>query len=360
MTDSSADLTIQSHRGPYTVRFTAPFAGLETGLSETEHLIIDRRVAELYAAPLAAALSGRSVLRIEATEANKSLEAFPAYFTHLLDQRVRRDHTLVAVGGGILQDITSFMAATLLRGVRWRFYPTTLLAQADSCIGSKSSVNVGGQKNQVGTYTPPEDIRIATGVLETLTEADRRSGIGEIIKVHVIAGWDRARAVAADYPRLLTDRAALREYIRQSLLIKQVKIEADEFDRGDRVVMNYGHSFGHAIESCTHYAVPHGIAISIGMDMANFTSWRLGLAPRRVFDELHPVLAANYAGFERTDVPFDALMGALGKDKKNLGRDVVLILLSEPGRLFQHRVTDGAALQAICREYFECLAAGTF
>ena len=350
-----SDLVIRCHRGSYPVHFGEPFKGLEHGLNEGEHLLIDARVADLYESNLSAALAGCSVLRIEATEDNKSLEAFPRYYTHLIDQGVRRNHLLIAVGGGIVQDITAFIAATLLRGLRWHFYPTTLLAQADSCIGSKSSVNVGGSKNQLGTYTPPDEISISTEVLATLTDSDRRSGIGEIIKVHIISGWDEVRALAADYSQLEHDPVVLGRYIQESLKIKKVKIEADEFDRGERIVMNYGHSFGHAIESCTNFAVPHGIAVSIGMDMANFASWRLGLSGRDVYGELHPLLEENFSGFQNIDISVDRLVAALGRDKKNVGRDIVLILLSEPGALFQHRITDESRLRAICAEYLENL-----
>lgn len=351
-----SDIVIQSHRGPYAARFGEPFEGLERGLRDGEHLLIDERVANLYRDSIPAALAGRSVLRLEATEANKSLEAFPKYYTHLIERGVRRDHLLIAVGGGIVQDITAFIAATLLRGLRWHFYPTTLLAQADSCIGSKSSVNVGGAKNQIGTYTPPDQILISTEVLQTLTDAARRSGVGEMIKAHIIAGWDQTRSIAADYNHLEDDPVLLSRYIRRSLQIKQLRIEVDEFDRSERVVMNYGHSFGHAIESCTQFAVPHGIAVSIGMDMANYASWRLGLAGRHVYDELHPLLAANYSGFEHVDISVDQLIAAIGKDKKNVGGDFVLILLREPGALFQYRLEDGARLYAICAEYLEGLS----
>src|SRR5690349_17625634 len=106
-----AEMTIQSHRGPYTVRFVSTFEGLEAGLGVNDHLIIDRKVASLFAKPLGKALNAASVLQIDATESNKSLEAIPAYITHLLDHGVRLDHTLVAVGGGIIQDITAFIAS---------------------------------------------------------------------------------------------------------------------------------------------------------------------------------------------------------------------------------------------------------
>ena len=352
MGDSSVDdLVMRSHRGPYRVRFGPAFAGLERGLTDREHLIIDARVAELYAEILAPALSGRSVLRIEATEANKSLEQFPAYIEHLLDQGVRRDHVLIAVGGGIIQDITAFLAATLLRGLSWRYYPTTLLAQADSCIGSKSSVNVGRYKNQLGTFTPPEDIAISLEVLETLREAEMRSGVGEMIKVHLIAGWEDTRAIAADYSRLAAERSLLLRYLRRSLEIKKVKIEADEFDRGERLVMNYGHSFGHAIESATDFAVPHGIAVTMGMEIANFLSWRLGLLDEAAYEELRPLLAANCAGFEHTPIPEEPFFAALAKDKKRLAAGAMtVILMRGPGQVFQISLPADEAHRALCRE----------
>ena len=345
-------LTIQSHTGPYTVRFGSPFEGIRSGLTDREHLIIDARVAELYSDVLAPALAGRSVLRIAATEANKSLERFPAYVTHLLDRGIRRDHVLVAVGGGIIQDITAFLAATLLRGLSWRFYPTTLLAQADSCIGSKSSVNVGPYKNQLGTFTPPQDVVISLNVLDTLKESDIRSGIGEMIKTHLIAGWVETRAMVVDYPRLVHDQQLMKRYIRRSLEIKKVKIEADEFDRHERLIMNYGHTFGHAIESATDYAIPHGIAVTLGMDLANYLACRLGLMGQDVYDELHQLLTANAVGFERTPIPEDRFVAALSKDKKRVDDDVLLILMRGPGQVFRSRYPLDERLRAMCRDYW--------
>ena len=351
------DLVIQSKTGPYTVRFGSAFAGIEGGLSPREHLIIDARVAQLYATPLRAALAGPSVLRIPATEAHKSLEQFPAYVTHLLEHGVQRDHMLVAVGGGIIQDIVCFLAATLLRGLPWRFYPTTVLAQADSCIGSKSSVNVGCFKNQIGTFTPPRDILISTDVLDTLEPADVCSGLGEVIKVHVISSWSDVRALARDYPRLQHDRALLTTYIRRSLEIKKLRIEADEFDQGERLVLNYGHTFGHAIESATSYAIPHGIAVTIGMDFANFVSWRFGLIPADVYSELHAQVAANYAAFQSVPISVDGFFSALARDKKNLAQQISLVLLRAPGQVFLDRYPNDQRFQDICREFLAALPA---
>src|SRR5581483_560253 len=180
-------LVIQSHRGPYEVHFHSDGAFRFEAMPNA-HFLIDEKVATLYATDLQPVLASPRVIRIEATEENKSLEAMPRYVNGLVEQGVRRNHRLVAIGGGIVQDITCFLAATLLRGLPWQFVPTTLLAQADSCVGSKSSINCGGAKNLLGTFTPPARIDISTHFLDTLEERDVRSGIGEMLKVHAIDG----------------------------------------------------------------------------------------------------------------------------------------------------------------------------
>ncbi|MCZ6759787.1 MAG: 3-dehydroquinate synthase [Gemmatimonadetes bacterium] len=345
-------LTIQSHRGPYTVIFEEDaFRSLDATVPSHAHFIVDERVAGLYAKELARVLAAPSVLSIEATEANKSLDKFTGYVDHLVCNHVRRRDTLIAVGGGIIQDITCFLAATVLRGLNWHFYPTTLLAQADSCIGSKSSINVGNTKNVLGTFTPPERIVISSGVLDTLDKRDLRSGIGEMLKVHAIEGPEYFDQIAADYHSLLSDRTMMVHYIHRSLEIKKAIIEQDEFDRGLRNIMNYGHSFGHAIESATDFTVPHGIAVTIGMDMANYTAVRLGLLDRGHYDRMHPTLMMNFAGFERLEVPLTSFFAALSKDKKNIDTRLGLILPDASARLTLGSYRNDAALRAIFVEY---------
>lgn len=349
----SERLVIQSHKGPYAVEFSdEAFAGAAAE-GPQRHYVIDARVAELYRPQLAAVLASRSVLIVEAKESNKSLERSPEYVTHLLGRGIKRGHVLIAIGGGIIQDITCFLAAVLLRGVEWHFYPTTLLAQADSCIGSKSSINVGAFKNVVGTYTPPARIVVSTSVLATLPEVEIRSGIGEMLKVHVIAGPAAFDRIAADYGRMVTDFAVMRDYILRSLEIKKKIIEEDEFDRGIRNVMNLGHSFGHAIESATDFGIPHGVAVTIGIDMANFIAVRLGRMEARHFDRMHPTLRLNYRGFERTAVPFDRFLAAIAKDKKNTDAKLGLILPDAEAIPRRVECANDARFQANCRDYFD-------
>jgi len=348
----SEPFIVQSHQGPYQVEFaTEPFHGINDP-GPQRHYIIDATVAALYQKQLACVKTSRSVLLIDAKECNKSLERMSDYVIHLLSRGIKRGHIIVAVGGGIIQDIACFIGAVLLRGVDWHFYPTTLLAQADSCIGSKSSINVGSFKNVVGTYTPPKRILVSGSVLGTLSDTEIRSGIGEMLKVHVIAGPADFDRIAADYERILNDSETLQRYIVRSLGIKRRIIEQDEFDRGIRNVMNLGHSFGHAIESATGFTVPHGIAVTIGIDMAYHLAVLLGRLDRTHFDRMHPVLRRNYRGFEDTEIPEEAFFAAIGKDKKNTDAELGLILPDAEAIPRRVECPNDESFKNACRSYF--------
>jgi len=322
----SDEMWIQSHAGPYSVAFHEDFPlDLFDGLENEPHFLVDANVARLYNSPLKPVLDHCNTIVIDATEENKSLQRTVPIFERLVENNVRRDHTLVAIGGGVVQDITCFISSTLLRGVAWRFVPTTLLAQADSCIGSKSSINLGKTKNILGTFNPPKTISIYSAFLDSLDSKDIRSGVGEIIKVHAISGVAAFDELAADFDRLIDDRSILQKYIRSALRIKQRYIEEDEYDRGIRNIFNYGHSFGHAIESATNYVVPHGIAVTMGMQIANFVALRRGLLPTEHYERMRPILRANYGFYAEEAIPIDALLTALLKDKKNTSTALRLV-----------------------------------
>ena len=347
-------MVIQSHTGPYTATFDmAAFDKLNASVPDNAHFIVDGHVADLYSEKIANVLAAPSVLLLEATETNKSLDRMPDYVTHLVSNGVRRDHFLIAIGGGIIQDITCFLAATLLRGVDWKFYPTTLLAQADSCIGSKSSINAGTAKNILGTFTPPREVFVSTHVLYTLDEKDVRSGVGEMLKVHAIDSDASFERIAQDYDSLFTSPSMMMTYIRRSLEIKKSYIETDEFDRGPRNIFNYGHSFGHAIEAATNFAIPHGIGVTIGMDMANFVSGELGFGDQTLHKARHDILKRNFAGYEKHPVPIDAFLSAISKDKKNVGSDLMLILPDRDARLQKTPCANDDLFRDLCTVYLD-------
>ena len=321
------DIKIKSFKGEYSVIFQSDWLK-DTSLNSLSgaHHIIDSNVARIYAAQLAPILKDEKTILIDATEDNKSIERVIPVLNSLVNNGAKRNHKLIAIGGGVIQDITSFISTIYLRGVRWEFIPTTLLAQSDSCIGSKSSINLGGVKNTLGTFNPPNCIHICTDFLDSLTEKEIHSGLGEILKVHAIDSMTSFDSLAVDFPRLKSDRNILRQYIHRALLIKKKYIELDEFDRGCRQIFNYGHSFGHAIEYSTNYLIPHGIAISIGMDMANYIAASRGLIDVSHMHRMHPVLRANYSEFSHIEINVEELLLALKKDKKNQGDSLGLVL----------------------------------
>lgn len=355
----SESLSIQSHAGAYSVAFDDQLlAAPDRLLAGDQHFLIDANVARLYADRLDSVIGHCNALIVEATEENKSIDRVIPVIERLVANKIRRDHTLIAIGGGIIQDITCFIASTLLRGVAWKFVPTTLLAQADSCIGSKSSINLGATKNILGTFNPPREIFVCTAFLDTLDPKEIYSGIGEILKVHAIDGAVAFDRLAAEYDQLFADRAILRRYIRAALAIKQRFIEVDEFDRGIRNIFNYGHSFGHAIESATEFGVPHGIAVAMGMDMANRIAVLRGLTPERTYQRMHPVLRKNYAAYAGTAIPEEAMFSALLKDKKNTATNLVVILpRDDDARIERMQVAPDEAFRGQCRQFLEELKA---
>jgi 3-dehydroquinate synthase len=349
----SNSFDVSSHKGNYVVSFiSGNMSKLNNEFNDDNFYIIDKNIAEIYRDQLSKILNSNRVLLIKATEENKSLDKFPTYVDLLVKAKVRRGQNLVAIGGGIIQDITCFLATTMMRGLPWIFYPTTLLAQSDSCIGSKSSINSGEVKNILGTFTPPNKVIIDINFLKSLEEKDILSGIGEMIKVHAINSPESFDQLSTSYEKLKDDSILMEKFIYQSLLIKKKLIEIDEFDMGPRNVMNYGHSFGHAIESATNYAIPHGIAVTMGMDIANYVASKLGISSSKFFARMHSVLDKNCKSYRQVGIDVNSLMSALAKDKKNSSTQLRLILPDLDGNITIGLYDNNEKLLNIIKEYF--------
>lgn len=329
-------INIQSKSHAYTVETVADLTtALRAAAEPAPFLLVDGRVRALYPDAFDEAQRQGRLITITASEEQKSYERLLHPFLDLIERGLRRHATLCVVGGGVTQDIGCFIASVLFRGIRWVYLPTTLLSQCDSCIGGKSSLNIGPYKNQLGTFYAPHRILLAASVLRTLTDDDLRSGLGEIIKLHLVAGNDAFQHLRATLAARPADPAALLPTILDSLLIKKSYIEHDEFDQGVRNLLNYGHTFGHAIESTTHFAVPHGIAVTLGISAATFLSARLGWISPAAANELDLFLKTYYDPFQHNlcQVTPEALRAALARDKKNSGAGLTCILTRGPGRM---------------------------
>lgn len=348
-------LKIESHKGQYSVNMVNKIAELPWSQLNSNHFfIIDRNVFSLYQSIFPSFITDENMVLIDVSEENKDLEKIPDLIKCLMEKNVKRDAVLVAIGGGITQDLTCFIASTLFRGMKWKFIPTTLLAQSDSCIGSKSSINVKGIKNLVGTFYPPQEIYIATDFLKTLSENEILSGIGEMVKVHIIDGQQSFDLIHAHYQGILSNESEMLAFIKRSLEIKKKVIEIDEFDVDYRNIMNYGHTFGHAIETATNYSIPHGIAVAIGMDMANFTAFQLKLISEDSYKKMSDLLKQIYTKFVSHEIQFEKFLSGIKKDKKNIGSQITLILPTGPQCEIKKKPIEGDdRFKELCRSFFQ-------
>lgn len=349
-------MTVRASTGTYRVEIIEDTAARLASLAEAGvQVVCDANVARLHP-HVVEVVPAAQFIQIEAVEASKTMARVQLLLETLADRQVRRNQQIVAIGGGIVQDLTAFAASVLYRGVEWVFFPTTLLAQADSCIGSKTSINLGPHKNLVGSFHPPAEVWLDTAFLETLSVDDIRSGLGEIMHYYLYAGSPLADSIVVDYERLLTDRAALRPHIEASLSIKCDVIEADEFDRGERNKFNYGHTFGHALETATQYAVNHGQAVTVGMDIANRISLDHGLLDSDEYEHLHKMLSINLPAYDFSHISIDDYLDALSADKKNVDTGLTCILSEGPGKLVKRSLPMDAKLRKTIEGYFRALA----
>jgi len=337
-------ITIKSHSHDYSVETFASLAQVFKGLAETrgQYYLVDREIERIYQKEVDAAVPENRRIVIEATEEQKSYERLTPIFLELLSKGLKRDGTLVVVGGGVLQDIGCFIATVLFRGVRWEFVPTTLLAQSDSCIGSKSSINICDYKNQIGTFYPPHRVMVASDVLSSLPWDEIRSGLGEVIKLQLIAGQAGFDELMADLKNLNPNggKEVVQKWVERSIAVKKPYIEEDEFDRGIRNILNYGHTFGHAYESATKYAIPHGIAVLLGILTATNLSARLGWVSSSYGLELQEQLMPWCSPYEVAlkEVDLEAVLKAIRHDKKHTGDAVNCILTKGAGRMEKVKV----------------------
>lgn len=293
--------------------------------------VIDSNVWNLYHESLFSRLDPQLVMVLSIEEDRKNLFTVMEVYDALMSRAAKRNMTLISMGGGIVQDITGFAASTLYRGINWIFVPTTLLAQADSCIGSKTSLNYKGYKNLVGSFFPPNQIFLSPGFTRTLKQEDFFNGLGEVVKLHLMGGEGLAHQLIATLPTLTGrgDDTVLLPAIKKSLEVKLSYMQDDEFDNGKRNLLNFGHCFGHAVESTSSFAIPHGQAVVIGMMFANIVAKNRRMMGRGLFEQLHQqVLKPTLISYPSEDhLDTVAIFNAMKMDKKRTGEGLVLVML---------------------------------
>jgi 3-dehydroquinate synthase len=293
--------------------------------AEVTHAVVmvDENVAKTHAVTAAESLHDSGIridlMRIPAGEGSKSVTLADTLWNALATAKADRKTLVVAVGGGVIGDLAGFVAATYARGLRFVQVPTTLLAQVDSSVGGKVGVNLPGGKNLVGAFWQPLGVLADIAVLGTLPEREYLSGLAEVVKYGVILDAEFFAFLEANAECLLRrEPATLATVVARSCRLKAQVVEADEREeKGLRAVLNYGHTFAHALETATAYgSLLHGEAVSIGMTCASKLARALG----RIGDELVARQTALLSALHLpTNVPtldLDVALSAMSRDKK--------------------------------------------
>ncbi len=303
-------------------------------------VVSNETIAPLYLDRVEASLSAAgwrcSCCILPDGEQFKTMASFATILDSLMDARLSRNEPVIALGGGVVGDMTGFAAACYRRGIPFIQIPTTLLAQVDSSVGGKTAINHPHGKNMIGAFYQPKLVWIDPQVLHTLEPRQLRAGLAEAIKYGLIRDvglfvWMAAHLQAA----LQLDTAALAEVIHSSCRHKAEVVMADETEQGNRALLNLGHTFGHAIEAMTHYTrYLHGEAVALGTLMAARLSEQLGYAPAGTEAQIHACYSAANLPTDIPEFPADAWLDAMGHDKKNVGSRIRYVLLHAIGDAF--------------------------
>jgi 3-dehydroquinate synthase len=314
-------------------------------------VVTNEVVAPLWLDALKTALgskaAGLDVFELPDGEAEKTLDNYAAILDFLITRRHNRSTTVIALGGGVVGDMAGFAAATYQRGVNFLQVPTTLLAQVDSSVGGKTAVNHSSGKNLIGAFYQPQAVFADLRLLETLPQRELKAGLAEVLKYGIIRDAEFFSWLTEHAADLLAgSRDSLTTAITRSVEIKADVVAADEREGGVRAILNYGHTFGHAIEALTGYGrYLHGEAVAIGMVMAADLSWRSGFMSVEQASAIKQAVASFDLPLLPPQLSAQSMLEAMGMDKKVVDGRLRLILARNIGEAFVTDEVDAATLQ---------------
>lgn len=348
----------------YDIVFSTDFGELLTELNELSIesrkvcIVTDSHVASLYGDEVMEILNGhcrKNVLfSFPAGEENKTLDTVKNIYTFLINEKFDRKDLLIALGGGVVGDITGFAAATYLRGIDFVQIPTTLLAQADSSIGGKTGVDFDGYKNMVGAFYMPKLVYMNVGVLKTLDDRQFFSGFAEVMKHGLIKD-------AMFYEWLLDnmyeicdrDLDTLLEMVQRSSKIKKLVVEKDPTEKGDRALLNFGHTIGHAIEKYKNFSLTHGECVALGAVAAAFISWKHEWLSMEEYYEIRDMFVPFNLPISIEDIEPQEILKLTKSDKKMEDGNIKFVLLKKVGKaLIDRTVTDDDILNALAEIHY--------
>lgn len=343
----------------YDIVFAKDFAGIleelvELGATEKRLCIVtDTIVDKLYGEELQNLLEG-NCLKISkyvfpAGEENKNLDVVRELYKYLIQEGFDRKDMLVALGGGVVGDLTGYAAATYLRGIDFIQVPTTLLAQTDSSIGGKTGVDFDGYKNMVGAFKMPRLVYQNIATLKTLDDRQFFSGFAEVMKHGIIKDaifyeW----LIENMYEICERDLDVLEEMLMRSCSVKKLVVEKDPTEQGDRALLNLGHTIGHAIEKAKNFELYHGECVALGIVAAAYISWKKELLSMDEYYEIRDMFVPFYLPISVDNINPDEILKLTKSDKKMEAGTIKFVLIKKIGKaVIDKTVTDEEILAAI-------------
>lgn len=348
----------------YDIVFTSSFDELVPELEKLELknkricIVTDSRVDELYGDMVFKLLQGncRKVVKFvfPCGEESKTLDTVREAYKFLIQEEFDRKDMLLALGGGVVGDVTGFIAATYLRGIDFVQLPTTLLAQADSSIGGKTGVDFDGYKNMVGAFKMPKLVYMNLEVLTTLDDRQFYAGFAEVMKHGLIKDalfyeW----LIENMYEICERDLQVLQEMLMRSCTVKKLVVEKDPEEQGERALLNFGHTVGHAIEKAKHFELLHGECVALGAVAAAYISWKRELLSMEEYYEIRDMFVPFQLPISIEEINPEEILKLTKSDKKMESGKIKFVLLKKIGKaVLDSTVTDEELLAAINEIYF--------
>ena len=358
-------MTINYEKKPcYDIVFTDSFDLL---VDELQAFDVENRRVAVIADSNTSALFGNTVIQLleghcmqtllysfPAGESNKTLDTVKDIYKALIEAKFDRKDLLIALGGGVVGDVTGFVAATYLRGVDFIQIPTTMIAQSDSSIGGKTGVDFDGYKNMVGAFYMPKLVYMNVATLKELDDRQFYAGFAEVMKHGLIKD-------AVFYEWLLDNmyeihdrnEDVLEEMIMRSCTVKKLVVEKDPTEKGDRALLNFGHTIGHAIEKAMNFEMVHGECIALGMVAAAYISWKHNWLSMDEYYEVRDMFVPFNLPISIDSIDPEEILNLTKSDKKMEGTQIKFVLLKKVGNaVIDKTVTDDEILDAIREIYF--------
>src|SRR6056300_677412 len=303
-------------------------------------IITDSGIPKKYVKELKLVLKSKKNIYlhiIDEGEKSKSFNTYKNILEKLADLKFDRSDCLIALGGGVVGDMTGFCAATYLRGIDFIQIPTTLLAQVDSSVGGKTAINIKQGKNLIGSFYNPTLVLISTQFLETLSDEEYKSGLGEVTKYAFIGNSKLYKFIQINAEKIKSKKLnVLEEIIEESIKTKSKIVTNDEKENGIRAILNFGHTFGHAIEAHNKYkGLSHGAAVTLGMVIAAKISFFEGHIKSYQLDDMINLIESLDLKIDYSKYSFNDLSGYILNDKKVSQGKLNLILINEKGQAFK-------------------------